>query len=247
MVWALAVTETISYGVLYYSLAAFLLPMQHSLGLSQTTLTGAFSFSVLVTGAAAVPAGAWLDCCGARGLMTAGSLLAACCVLVWARVGDLAGLYLAFAGIGLEGAAVLYEPAFATVNAYFVAQRQKALLTVTMVAGLASTIFLPASAFLISRLGWTAERDPGINGNRRGGISPDCRRPARRERNLHAGVRRCCLLLALRGAAPHRRGSRPPPGPGSAQGSPVATRAIGSWHQETAARRGARRPTRSAS
>ena len=39
MVWALAVTETISYGVLYYSFAAFLLPMQHGLGFSQTTLT----------------------------------------------------------------------------------------------------------------------------------------------------------------------------------------------------------------
>jgi hypothetical protein len=32
MVWALAVTETISYGVLYYSFAVFLLPMQHSPG-----------------------------------------------------------------------------------------------------------------------------------------------------------------------------------------------------------------------
>ena len=64
------------------------------------------------------------------------------------------GLYLVFAGIGLAGAAVLYEPAFATVNAWFDAQRRKALLTLTMVAGLASTIFLPASALLISRLGW---------------------------------------------------------------------------------------------
>ena len=43
MVWALAVTETVSYGVLYYSFAAFLLPMQHGLGWSSTTLTGAFS------------------------------------------------------------------------------------------------------------------------------------------------------------------------------------------------------------
>jgi hypothetical protein len=154
MVRALAVTETISYGVLYYSFAAFLLPMQHSLGYSQTTLAGAFSLSVLVTGAGAIPAGAWLDCCGARALMTAGSLLGAGCVLVWARAGDVPGLYLAFAGIGLAGAAVLYEPAFATVNAWFDARRQQALLTVTMVAGLASAIFLPASALLISRLGW---------------------------------------------------------------------------------------------
>lgn len=75
-------------------------------------------------------------------------------MLSWARIGDVLGLYLAFAGIGLAGAAVLYEPAFATVNAYFDTQRQQALLTLTMVAGLASTIFLPASALLISRLGW---------------------------------------------------------------------------------------------
>jgi hypothetical protein len=38
MLWALAVTETISYGVLYCSFAAFLLPMQQSLDFSQITL-----------------------------------------------------------------------------------------------------------------------------------------------------------------------------------------------------------------
>ena len=215
MVWALAVTETISYGVLYYSFAAFLLPMQHSLGFSQATLTGAFSLSVLLTGVGAVPAGAWLDCCGARGLMTAGSLLGAGCVLVWARADDVAGLYLAFAGIGLAGAAVQYEPAFATVNAYFDAQRRKALLTITMVAGLASTVFLPASALLISRLGW---RQALL-----------ILRPARRQRDLHAGVRRRCLLLARRGrcCSPPRIAPTARPGlragePGSCPGGAAA-------------------------
>ena len=154
MVWALAVTETISYGVLYYSFAAFLLRMQQSLGYSQATLTGAFSLSVLVTGAGAIPAGAWLDCCGARGLMTAESLLVAGCVLLWADADGVFALYLAFAGRGRAGAAVLYEPAFATVNAYFDAQRRIALLTLTTIAGLASTIFLSGSALLISHLGW---------------------------------------------------------------------------------------------
>ena len=58
MVWALAVPETSSYGVRHYSFAAFLLPMQHSLGYGQATLAGGFSLSVLVTGAGAIPAGA---------------------------------------------------------------------------------------------------------------------------------------------------------------------------------------------
>jgi hypothetical protein len=34
--------------VLYYSFAAFLLPMQHGLGFSQTALTGTFSLSVIL-------------------------------------------------------------------------------------------------------------------------------------------------------------------------------------------------------
>lgn len=154
MVWGLAATEAISYGALYYSFAAFLVPMQRSMGWSQATLTGALSVSVLVTGLAAVPAGAWLDRHGARALMTAGSVLAAGCVTAWAFAPDVPALYLAFTGIGLAGAAVLYEPAFAIVNAWFDARRRDALLTVTMVAGLASTIFLPASAALISLVGW---------------------------------------------------------------------------------------------
>ena len=154
MVWALAATETVSYGVLYYAFAAFLPAMQRSLAYSQTTLAGAFSLSVLVTGAGAIPAGVWLDRRGARGLMTAGSVLAAGSVLLWAQVDSILALYLTFTGMGLAGAAVLYEPAYATVNAYFDTGRQNALLALTMVAGLASTIFVPASSLLIIHLGW---------------------------------------------------------------------------------------------
>ena len=73
MVWALAATETVSYGALYNAFAAFPPAMQRSLAYSQTALAGAFSLSVLVTGAGAIPAGVWLDRHGARGLMTAGS------------------------------------------------------------------------------------------------------------------------------------------------------------------------------
>jgi hypothetical protein len=46
-------------------------------------------------------------------------LLAAGCVLSWALAGTVPVLYVAFAGIGLAGAPVLYEPAFATVNVWF--------------------------------------------------------------------------------------------------------------------------------
>ena len=61
IVAALAVTETPSWGVLYYAFAVFQVPMGAELSLSSAQLTGAFSFAVLMTGVAGVGVGRWLD------------------------------------------------------------------------------------------------------------------------------------------------------------------------------------------
>lgn len=143
-----------SWGVLYYTFAVFQVPMRAELGFSTATVAGAFSISLLVKGVAGVPAGWWLDRHGARALMTVGSGAAVLLVVAWSRVQTVLGLYLVFAGIGLVSAAVLYESAFAVVVRWFDSARARALLAVTLVAGFASTIFLPTSDALIKALGW---------------------------------------------------------------------------------------------
>src|SRR5215217_2813738 len=60
VVGTLATTETISWGILYYTFAAFLVPMRQELGWSTATLTGAYSLALLVSGLAAVPVGRWV-------------------------------------------------------------------------------------------------------------------------------------------------------------------------------------------
>ena len=154
IVGVLAVTETVSWGVLYYSFAVLQVPMRAELGLSSATVAGAWSLAVLVAGVCAVPAGRWIDRHGARALMTGGSVLAVLLVLAWSRVQTVTGLYLVFAGIGVVSAAVLYEPAFAVVVRWFSADRARALLVITVVAGFASTIFLPLSQALVRAVGW---------------------------------------------------------------------------------------------
>jgi MFS family permease len=86
--------------------------------------------------------------------MTVGSLVAMLSVAGWSQVHSLPELYLAFAGIGVASAAVLYDAAFAVVNTWFDERRNDALLTVTVVAGFASTIFLPTTQALIDAFGW---------------------------------------------------------------------------------------------
>ena len=74
---ALAVTETVSWGIVYYSFSVFLVPMETELGVTRAQLSFAFSLALLVSGVAAIPAGRWIDRHGARALMTVGSLAAA--------------------------------------------------------------------------------------------------------------------------------------------------------------------------
>ena len=156
MVWALSVTETVSYGVLYYSFAVFLVPMREALDASTAQLSAALTLAMALTGLGAVVVGRWLDRYGARWVMTAGSLLGAASVVAWSQAQDLVQLYVAFIGIGLASAAVLYEPAYAVINTWFRRDRPRALLTLTVIAGFASTIFLPTSQLLIQGIGWRA-------------------------------------------------------------------------------------------
>jgi MFS family permease len=156
LVATLAASETPAYGVLAYAFGVFLLPMQQELGWSRTALTGAYALAVIVSGVAAIPVGRWLDRHGARALMTTGAGAASLLVLAWAQVSDLAVFYAIWVGIGLAMAAVLYEPAFAVIASWYrdAAERNRALLGLTVIAGFASVIYVPLAGWLVQTHGW---------------------------------------------------------------------------------------------
>jgi MFS family permease len=150
----LAITETISWGIVYYAFTVFITPMEAELGWSRAQLTGGFSIALLVMGGMAFPVGYWIDRHGPRLLMTVGSIAASLLVVAWSQVSDITIFYLIWIGLGLCAAAVLYEPAFAVVAAWFVRRRSTALAVITFAAGLASTIFVPLSDGLLNLFGW---------------------------------------------------------------------------------------------
>lgn len=103
----------------------------------------------------AVPVGRWLDRHGGRALMTAGSVAATILVAAWSQVQTVAQLYTVLIGIGICAAMVLYEPALAVVVSWFDPRRRgRAVLGVIVVAGFASTIFMPLTGLLADRYGW---------------------------------------------------------------------------------------------
>jgi MFS family permease len=155
IVAALAVTQTIGYGVLYYSFAVLLRPMTETLGASPPAVTGALTAAILAGAAAAVPVGRWIDRHGGRALMTTGSIAATALVIAWSQVRNVTQLYAVMVGIGLCTAMVLYDPALAVVVSWFDERRRaNAVLGVILVAGFASTIFFPLTAGLVEHHGW---------------------------------------------------------------------------------------------
>lgn len=154
IVAAVSITETITWGIVYYGFPVFLRAMETELHASRVFITGAFSLGLGVSALAGIPVGRWIDRHGARGLMTVGSCLTAALTLAWSRVPSVEALYGVWFLMGFAMAATLYKPAFAAVVQWFPTQRDRALLTVTLVAGLASTIFMPLEAWLLTRMGW---------------------------------------------------------------------------------------------
>jgi MFS family permease len=155
LVATFAITQTVGYGVLYYSFSVLLQPIARDLHASTATIATAMTIAILVTAAAAIPIGRWLDRHGGRALLTAGGILGVAAMLAWSQVQTATQLYIVFAFMGLACAMVLYEAAFAVIVATVdPARRTTSILTVTIVAGFASSIFLPLTGLLLEHLGW---------------------------------------------------------------------------------------------
>lgn len=154
IVITLAVTETISWGVVYYAYSVIITTLEAEFGWSRAEVTGAFSLALLVSGAMAVPVGFYLDRYSSRGLMTLGSIAATLLLLAFSRVETLLQLYLVWIALGAIMATILYEPSFVVVAKWFQKRRSTALMVITLAAGFASTIFLPLTARLLTLYGW---------------------------------------------------------------------------------------------
>lgn len=152
----LAVTQVTSWGSLYYAFAVVAPRIQSDLGMGAELVFGAFSWSLLVGGLVATPAGILLDRFGGRYVMAAGSLLSALGLAWLARSDSVLSYYGAWSVVGVAMALTLYEAAFATINRELASGARRAISTLTLFGGFASTLFWPLTAKLDAAIGWRA-------------------------------------------------------------------------------------------
>ncbi|HUQ87805.1 MAG TPA: MFS transporter [Vicinamibacterales bacterium] len=155
-IWAIGCGQLVNWGVLFFAYSILLVPLQEAFDAPRWLVAGAFSTGLLVSAIAAPAVGRLADRGQGPAVMQAGGLLAAGLLIVWALLPSIAMTYVVWAALGLCMAAILYEPVFVIVGrAYKDADaRLRAIATVTVTGGLASTVFFPGTSALVTRLGW---------------------------------------------------------------------------------------------
>ena len=150
----LSLAQLITWGSVFYTFALLMEPLERELGLSRAESSLGFSLALLAEGLLAYPVGRWIDRGHERVVMTVGSLVIAAGLLLHSQVHSAAGFYAAWALLGSALAATLYNPVFAVVTRRYPQDFRRAIITLTFLGGLASTVFIPLSAWLIATLGW---------------------------------------------------------------------------------------------
>jgi MFS family permease len=150
----LSLAQLISWGSVFYAFALLLAPVESELGLTRAQSSLAFSLALLAEGVFAYPVGRWIDRGHERAVMTIGSLALAGGLTWHAFIHSAASFYAVWLLLGAALAATLYTPVFAIVTRRFPQDFRRAIITMTFLGGLASSVFIPLTAWLIARFGW---------------------------------------------------------------------------------------------
>lgn len=152
---ALGIAQICSWGLLYYSFPLLAEAMSIEFGWTKTSVYGAATLGLFLSGTAAYPIGVAIDRGYGRRIMAIGSLLAGLLLLAWSQVSSLIVFYAIFAGIGCLQAATLYEPAFAVIANQMGADKvRQGITALTLWGGFASTVFIPLIERLLVQVGW---------------------------------------------------------------------------------------------
>lgn len=150
----LCLTEITSWGILFYAFPVLAGQISTSTGWSLPVVNGAFSTGLICSALTGLLVGRILDRRGPRSVMTVGSLLAAPALCLVAAAGTLPVFFGGWILSGIAMGMVLYPPAFAAVTRWWTDGRTRALTVLTIVGGLASTVFAPLTALLSAAAGW---------------------------------------------------------------------------------------------
>ena len=131
-----------------------MVPLEQALDMTRAQSSLGFSLMLLTEGLLAFFIGRWIDRGHERLIMTFGSLLVGALLLVHSVISTRAQFYAVWTLLGVAMACTLYPPAFAVLTRRFPNHFRRAIIILSFLGGLASTVFIPLVAWLIDAIDW---------------------------------------------------------------------------------------------
>ena len=156
MVIALGLAQTLAWGSTYYLPAILANAIAAELGLATAWVFTAFSTGLLLSAFLGPAAGRLIDVHGGRRVLPASNLVFAAGLSLLGMSSSLWSLFASWLVIGVGMSAGLYEAAFSTLAGIYGRDARRSITGITLIAGFASTVCWPLSAYMDVTLGWRA-------------------------------------------------------------------------------------------
>jgi len=153
-VLALGTAQTLAWASSYYLPAMLAAPMARDLGVATPTVFAVFSMALIVSALVGPLAGRLIDHHGGRPVLLGTNVLFAAGLATLGGAQGPASLVAAWLLLGLAMGAGLYEAAFAALVRLYGTGSRNAITGITLLAGFASTVGWPLSAWMEVQLGW---------------------------------------------------------------------------------------------
>ncbi len=154
VVAVLGTAQTLSWASSYYLPAVLAASIATDLGIGVPSVFAAFSLALVVTALLGPWAGRLIDRRGGRPVLMTTNLLFAVGLIALGSAQDAVSLFAAWALIGVAMSGGLYESAFATLVGLYGSKARNPITGITLIAGFASTVGWPLSAWMEARYGW---------------------------------------------------------------------------------------------
>ncbi len=154
VVAALGTAQTLAWASSYYLPAILADPIAQGTGHSRTVVFGIFSGALLLSAVFGPAVGRAIDQRGGRGMLAISNLVLAAGLVLLGLAHGIVLLSVAWFLLGIGMAMGLYEPAFATLTGLYGRAARGPITGITLIAGFASTVGWPLSAFLDAHYGW---------------------------------------------------------------------------------------------
>jgi len=151
---ALGTTQTLAWASSYYLPAILADPIARDLGVSSNWIFAAFSAALVLSALLGPRIGRQIDLVGGRSVLSMSNVVLAAGLLLLGVSTSVPVMAIAWLLLGIGMGAGLYDAAFAALGRIYGSEARRSITGITLLAGFASTVGWPLSAWGLETIGW---------------------------------------------------------------------------------------------